>query len=196
MQKPTRATINARIEEVLRIRLDGAEFWDVREYVREKCTENKPPWECEKCLSDAQIYRYIARADKLIAESCRSSRKRLLRRHLAQRRNLFGKATNSGDVRTALACLESEARLLGLFDAPSKSAKTETPPVDAADVVKLLGNRLKEIDESDLPASERVKLTTALAGSLLQAISTSAIETQLRELLDRLEEQEKRKGQR
>jgi hypothetical protein len=63
------------------------------------------------------LWRYISRADKLIAESCRSSRKKLLRRHLAQRRNLFAKAILAGDYRTALAVARDEAELQGLYPA-------------------------------------------------------------------------------
>jgi hypothetical protein len=117
--KPTKAIVAQRVEEVLRIRLDGAEFWDVREYAREKEAEAGSAWELPaggKPLSDGQLWRYIARADKLIAESCRASWKKLLRRHLAQRRNLFAKAVAQGDVRAALAVLDSEAKLTGLFD--------------------------------------------------------------------------------
>lgn len=186
MKKPTRAAINARIEDVLRIRLDGAEFWDVREYAREKCAEDGSPWHTEggKCLSDGQLFRYIARADKLIGESCRSSRKRLLRRHLAQRRNLYGKATNSGDVRAALACLDSEAKLVGLFDAPSKPAKNEagTP----AEVAKLLAARLQEVEAADMPATDRARLLTALADSYLRAHSVAEVEKKVDAIIERL----------
>lgn len=117
--KATKATVARRVEEVLRIRLDGAEFWDVRESAREKEAEQGSAWQLaqgDNPLSDGQLWRYIGRADKLITESCRASRKRLLRRHLAQRRNLFAKAVNQGDIRAALACLDSEAKLTGLFD--------------------------------------------------------------------------------
>ncbi|VTT97584.1 unnamed protein product [Gemmataceae bacterium] len=38
--KATKPVISQRVEEVLRIRLDGAKFWDVREYVREKERED------------------------------------------------------------------------------------------------------------------------------------------------------------
>jgi hypothetical protein len=116
--KATKAQVEQRVQEVLRIRLDGAEFWDVREYAREKEHEEGSPWqlaEGQKPLSDGQLWRYMARADKLIAESCRASRKKLLRRHLAQRRNLFAKAVSQGDIRVALATLDSEAKLQGLF---------------------------------------------------------------------------------
>jgi len=51
----------------------------------------------------------LAKATAMIAESCRASRKKLLRRHLAQRRNLFAKAVALGDVRAALAVLADEA---------------------------------------------------------------------------------------
>jgi hypothetical protein len=107
--KATKAQVQQRIEEVLRIRLDGAEFWDVREYAREKEKEAGSPWELKeaaKPLSDGQLWRYVAQADKLIAESCRASRKKLVRRHLAKARNLFAKAVASGDIRAALACLK------------------------------------------------------------------------------------------
>jgi hypothetical protein len=104
--KANKAQVQTRVEEVLRIRLDGAEFWDVREYAREKEREAGSVWELPpggKPLSDGQLWRYIGRADRLIAESCRASRQKLLRRHLAQRRNLFAKAVSAGDYRAALA---------------------------------------------------------------------------------------------
>jgi hypothetical protein len=125
-RKPSasRATVRTRVEEILRIRLDGAEFWDTCEYVREAEAEEGSPWhlaEGDKPLSDSQIRRYIAKADDLIAASCRASRKRLLRRHLAQRRNLYAKAVLQGDVKAALAVLRDEAQLLDLY--PSAEAK-------------------------------------------------------------------------
>src|SRR4051794_3203086 len=95
-----------RVEELLRIRLDGAEFWDVCEYVREREAEDGSPWqlkEGETPLSNSQIRRLQAKADGLIAASSRVARKRLLRRHAAQRRNLYARALDAGDLRTALA---------------------------------------------------------------------------------------------
>ena len=124
--KATRAQVQARVEEVLAIRLDGAEFWQVREYAREKEREEGSHWylaDGQKPLSDAQLWRYIARSDRMIAESCRASRKKLLRRHLAQRRNLYAKAVSAGDCRAALAALRDEADLLGLYP-PAKVAPT------------------------------------------------------------------------
>ncbi len=42
--KATKAVVAQRVEEVLRIRLDGAQFWDVREYAREKEHEAGSVW--------------------------------------------------------------------------------------------------------------------------------------------------------
>jgi hypothetical protein len=118
MSKATNAQIEARLTELLRIRLDGAEFWDVREYAREKEQEDGSAWklaEGQKPLSDGQLWRYLARVDRIIAESCRASRKKLLRRHLAQRRNLYAKAVSQGDIRGAATVLKDLADLQGLY---------------------------------------------------------------------------------
>lgn len=131
MPKATKATIQARVEEVLAIRLDGAEFWHIREYVREKEQEDGSPWRLadgQKPLSDPQLWRYLARADRMIAESCRSSRKKLLRQHLAKRRNLYAKAVSQGDIRAASSLLKDEAELLGLY--PAKGVILKSPTTD------------------------------------------------------------------
>src|SRR4051794_47030 len=112
--KPTRAQVQQRVNEILSIRLAGAQIWDVREYVREKEQEAGSPWQLangEKPLSDSQLWRYVRRADEAISSSMVSSRKRALRRHRARREYLYGLAVNQGDIRAALACVDSDARL-------------------------------------------------------------------------------------
>jgi hypothetical protein len=124
--RATDPIIRQRIEDVLRVRLAGAEGWDVRRYVAEMEGKGEAPWaipEGGKPLSERQIRNYVAAADKLIGESCRQSRKKLLRRHLAQRRNLYARAVNKGDERTALAVLRDEAELLALY--PPAKIKAE-----------------------------------------------------------------------
>jgi hypothetical protein len=136
MNRPTKAQVEARVLEIVRIRLDGAEFWDIREYVREKEQEDGSPWKLgdgARPLSDSQLWRYIAKADVQISATCRASRKRLLRRHLAQRRNLYAKAVSQGDVRAALACIDSEAKMLGLYE------------LDFAEQLEQLRQQLEEI---------------------------------------------------
>jgi hypothetical protein len=126
MARADKAQVARRIDDILRIRLDGAEFWDVREFVREKEKEQRSAWflaEGEEPLSDGQIRRYQQKADRLMLQSHERNRKKLLRRHLAQRRNLYARATTTGDIRTALAVLQDEAKLEGLYP-PQKIAPT------------------------------------------------------------------------
>lgn len=116
-----------RTEEVLRIRLDGAEFWDVREYVREQERADGSPWKLgprQKPFADSTLWWYIAQADRLARKSVAQSARKAVRNHLAKRRNLYGKAMVSGDLRTALGVLQDEARLLGLYPAVKAEVKT------------------------------------------------------------------------
>ena len=130
MGKATKATIRARIEAVAQLILDGALPYQVRQWVSEREAAGEPPWtipEGGKPLSERQIARYAAQADALNAEEFRTKRTRMLRRHLAKRRALFARCVNSGDWRTALASLDSEARLMGLF--PKEAAPPAAPGV-------------------------------------------------------------------
>src|SRR5581483_775477 len=110
-----------RVEEVLRIRIDGAQAWDVAEYVREhECGDQAAdPWKLadgEKPLSEAQIGRLIRQADRQILESVRGDLGQLVARQLVQRRTLFARAVNNGELSVALACLRDESNLLGLYN--------------------------------------------------------------------------------
>jgi len=182
--KPTKAQVEARVHEILRIRLDGAEFWDVREYVREKEQEEGSPWELaqgQKPLSDSQLWRYIARADREVTASCRASRKKLVRRHLAQRRNLFAKAVSAGDYRAALAAAESEAKLQGLFDVPTCPAEVE-PFKSPEDALRLVASAL-----ADLRAGRLDRKTAAAVGALAGAWLRSVEVTELAARLEALQ---------
>src|SRR5439155_9084172 len=99
--KASEAEVALRVGEVLRIRLDGAQFHDVVQYVAEK------GWG----LQERQVRNYIRRADDLLVEREDGSRKRTIARHLAQRQALFARAVNAADLRTALAVLTDEAKL-------------------------------------------------------------------------------------
>jgi hypothetical protein len=187
----SKAKTAQRVEEFVRIKLDGAEPFDLRPYVSEQQAVPGSPWELaggKKPLSDRQIRRYAAAADRVIAESCRTSRKRLMRRHLAQRRNLFAKAVNSGDVRAALACLADEAKLLNLYDPPPAPGPKADPPAGPADVVKLLAARLAAIDQGRLPAGEQARLVAALADAMLRAVGVADLAQQIADLSARLDE--------
>jgi hypothetical protein len=107
-KKRTRAndtTIAVRVEEVLYARLNGAELYDLVALAKER------GWS----VSKRTIQRYVEAGKRKIEESLETDRADLLRRHLAQRRSLFARAINDGDLRTALAVAQDEAILEGLY---------------------------------------------------------------------------------
>jgi hypothetical protein len=109
--KSDQATVRQRVEEVLSLRLLGAEFLDIRQHA------SGQGWG----VSDRQLWRYIAAGDKLLAQTLERDRVKLLNRQIAQRRALFSRAMSVSDYGTALRVLDSEAKLLDLF--PSAEAK-------------------------------------------------------------------------
>lgn len=140
--KSEAAAVALRVEDVLRIRLDGAQFHDVVQYAAEN------GW----AVHDRQIRTYIQRADALLVERQDRNRRRLIARHIAQRESLFARAVNAADLRTALAVADSLAKLQGLF----------TDPRDVKELARLAasqGARLVELEkrlEADRRHSEGV----------------------------------------
>jgi hypothetical protein len=118
--KSTAHTVRARVDDVLRILLDGAQPWDVVSYVSEKEAAGEPPWTVPpggNPLCRRTVRRYCARAEKLIADSFGTDRDQLIREHVAKRRTLYARAVAKGDERAALACARDEAELLALYPA-------------------------------------------------------------------------------
>jgi hypothetical protein len=119
-KQANKALTEARCISLVRVLLDGAEpRWDLCEFVREQELERGSCWfvgEGESPLSYSQIRRYCAKAEERILKSSRTTPKRQLRLHLAKRRALYAKAIQQGDIRAALSCVDSEAKLLGMFD--------------------------------------------------------------------------------
>lgn len=117
-------TIRIRQEELLRILLDGAETWDVREYIREKEKDATSAWFLKKGqqpLSDAQMWNYLRRVREQIRESCKAEREDMVALGMAQRRSLYARAVAQADVKAALAVLKDIAELAGLY--PDKDAE-------------------------------------------------------------------------
>jgi hypothetical protein len=125
--RPTKEQVDARVNELLRVMLDGAERWDLVDFVRQREKEEGSPWfisEGSDPLCYAQIRKYVGKAHKEIAKAGQGDRAELIRAHVAKRRNLYAKAVAMGDIRAALACADSECKLLGLFpeaDSPSRA---------------------------------------------------------------------------
>jgi hypothetical protein len=127
-RKADKALAAARSQDLLRILLDGAlpAAGHVTEYVRGQEGEEGSPWHLkpgEMPMGERQIRRYVKAALDLIADISAENRGRLLNRHLAQRRNLFARAVQTGELGTALSVLRDEATLLGLYP-PTKVAPT------------------------------------------------------------------------
>jgi hypothetical protein len=115
--KATQQQTMARAEDVVRILLAGAKFMDIREYVSEKAAQPGNCWtlaEGENPLSDAQLRRYQRKALNLISASTKETRRKRIERHVAQRQYLYAQAVAAADYCTALAILDSEAKLFGL----------------------------------------------------------------------------------
>jgi hypothetical protein len=107
--KSTKAEVERRVNEVLKLRLGGAEFPDIREYANAA----EQGWN----VSDSQVWRYIRAADALCKNYFDARAEHLLNRHILQRRTLYAHAMGAGDFRTALAILVDEAKLEGLYPA-------------------------------------------------------------------------------
>jgi hypothetical protein len=120
MRRATKDLVDARVNDLVQIILAGAVLhFDLCEFVREKEQEPGSPWalaEGETPLSYSQIRRYAVRAERVIQDTARTSRRRLLRLHQAQRRHLYALAVQQGDIRAAAAVLKDLADLQGLYD--------------------------------------------------------------------------------
>jgi len=105
--KSTKVEVERRVAEVLKLRLGGAEFPDIRDY----SIAPEQGWN----VSDSQLWRYIQAADALCKKYFDARADHLLSRHLLQRRQLYAHAMEAGDFRTALAVLRDEAELESLY---------------------------------------------------------------------------------
>lgn len=123
--KSDQATVRKRVEEVLQLRLLGAEFTDIRQHASAQA------WG----VSDRQLWRYVAKGDKILAKTLEQDREKLLNRHIAQRRALYARAMAVSDYRTALATLRDDAELLGLYP-PKRSEHTgkDGRPIEVTNV--------------------------------------------------------------
>jgi hypothetical protein len=105
--KSPKTTVRARVEEVLQIRLRGAQHTDIVKHAEEQ------GWN----VGERQLRSYIAQSDEILEETLEKDRQRLLNRHLAQRQTLYAHAFAAADYSTAKAILQDEATLLGLYPA-------------------------------------------------------------------------------
>jgi len=98
-------------------------------------------------------------------------------------------------VRAAIALLDHACR--GLANADMLHGEQEVSndsPMNTADVVSLLATRLRQLDQAELPAVEKSRLTATLADALLRAIGVDVLDKRLEALqavlLDRKNKQQ------
>jgi hypothetical protein len=86
-------------------------------------------------------------------------------------------------TRAAIALLDHACR--GLANADTLHGEPEIPnasPMNTADVVALLATRLRQLDQAELPAVEKSRLTATLADALLRAIGVDVLDKRLEAL--------------
>jgi hypothetical protein len=125
-KKATALETAKRIEVVLGLRLEGSSF---REIVAVAARQG---WG----INERQIRTYIQRADELIVQEQKGKLRDLIALHLARRELLYARAVKAEDYRTALAILEDDAKLRGLY--PDKELK---------ELLKMAKEQSKRIEE-------------------------------------------------
>src|SRR5262249_45881590 len=109
--KATREQIRQRVALIMKIRLLGAGLADIQEFCKQEDPETGRPWK----VSRRTVYRYIEASEKLIAHEAKRNPEKHFTEHLARRRMMYARAMEQGDIRTALAVAQDEARLRGLY---------------------------------------------------------------------------------
>ena len=140
--KSTKAEAQKRVEEVLSLRLLGAEFLDIRQHA------SAQKWD----VSDRQLWRYIAAGDELLARTLERDREKLFRRHIAQRRALYARTMAASDYSTAARILKDEAELCNLY------------PHELNELIEKMAKEISELKAKHGHSSNAPKTTDADAG--------------------------------
>ena len=106
-ERATKTELRQRVNEVLQMRLAGAEFYDIAQHAEEN------GWG----VGARQLWRYITEADARLDCILEKDREKLVKRHLAQRHALYARCIAVADYRTCLAILKDEGEMLGLYAA-------------------------------------------------------------------------------
>ena len=94
-----------------------------------------------------------------------------------------GGAKDADRVRAAVALLDHALRGLTAADALHGAREAGgDAPMGTAEVVRLLGARLRQLDAAELPTGEKARLTAALADALLRAIGVDVLDKRLEAL--------------
>ncbi len=111
MAKSNKITTQRRVDDVRHLIVAGV--GGIPEIRRLAVQKN---WQ----VSDRQIRRYVAKANKQLSQIAEQDHRQALGRQVAQRRMLAAHHLKNGDYRGALTVMKDEAQLLGLY--PPKTA--------------------------------------------------------------------------
>jgi hypothetical protein len=116
--KSTRAEIIARVEQVVLLRLNGADLAQVVEYGNQK----------EWSVGPRMLKKYITAADKKILRQSERNHARNVGLHVARRKRLYCLAMEQQDFKLAHAILKDLGELEAAYPAQAMKLKLETPP--------------------------------------------------------------------
>jgi hypothetical protein len=102
-----------RVEEIIRLRIGGAELQQIMEYAKNNA------WNVGK----RRLQYLMKEADDILARQVEKNRPRLIGLALQRRMDLYRQCLEAKDRRTALSVLRDLAQLFGLY--PPKSLKIE-----------------------------------------------------------------------
>lgn len=113
---PDAAETAARVEKILALRLDGAQFHDLHTYANDPSAEGVEarggaPWN----LDAPALWELIHRADDVLVARVETKRGRAVALQLARRDTLYLRAINAGDYAVALSILRDQATILGMY---------------------------------------------------------------------------------
>ena len=121
-RRADKATVRRRVTEVVELILLGKSFRQILAYGHEQ------GWHVRK----SQMKKYAKAAHRELEQASAEERRHMRAFHIARREMLYKRALEQGDIRTALSCLDSHAKLLGLFDPEPRQQKTAQEPRQAA----------------------------------------------------------------
>ncbi|MGH9929005.1 MAG: hypothetical protein ACREA9_07225, partial [Pyrinomonadaceae bacterium] len=133
--KATKDHAEPRLQEIIKIRLAGATFSDIRPYAAEN------GWN----LADRTLWHYVKKSNEALAQHAEKTRDELINRHLGQRRKIYAKCVAGGDYTVALAALKDEANLLGLYPEKGQSEKPATTQTNVTLNVLTIDQRRAEL---------------------------------------------------
>jgi hypothetical protein len=113
-----------RRNAILQIVLDGAQAFEIEQYVRDQEAGNNPPWtiqDGEQPLSTEQILTLVTEAEQIIIAAA-PGMSRTTAIHLARLRSLFARAVAASEHATAVRILAQIGELEGVGSAGSANA--------------------------------------------------------------------------